>query len=123
MKLTNKEILENTEKLAVLLQEGIPLPAVISFSVVRNYKSLLPIAEDIENERLKIAQRYGKATEDGTFYIPEENRESAMQELNDLSNVTTSVPIMTFTLDKLSGYDISLKTMNILYFMVEDGEV
>lgn len=123
MKLTNKEILENTEKLAVLLQEGIPLPAVISFSVVRNYKSLLPIAEDIENERLKIAQRYGKATEDGTFYIPEENRESAMQELNDLSNVTTSVPIMTFTLDKLFGYDISLKTMNILYFMVEDGEV
>ena len=123
MKLTNKEILENTEKLAVLLQEGIPLPAAISFSVVRNYKSLLPIAEDIENERLKIAQRYGKATEDGTFYIPEENRENAMQELNDLSNVTTSVPIVTFTLDKLSGYDISLKTMNILYFMVEDGEV
>lgn len=123
MKLANKEILANTEGLATLLQEGTPLPAVISFSVIRNYKNLLPIAEDIEHERLKIAQRYGKETEDGTFYIPEENRETAMQELNDLSNVTTSVPIMTFSLDKLSGYDIPLKTMNILYFMVEDGEV
>lgn len=123
MKLANKEILANTEGLATLLQEGAPLPAVISFSVIRNYKNLLPIAEDIEHERLKIAQRYGKETEDGTFYIPEENRETAMQELNDLSNVTTSVPIMTFSLDKLSGYDIPLKTMNILYFMVEDGEV
>lgn len=123
MKLANKEILANTEGLATLLQEGAPLPAVISFSVIRNYKNLLPIAEDVEHERLKIAQRYGKETEDGTFYIPEENRETAMQELNDLSNVTTSVPIMTFSLDKLSGYDIPLKTMNILYFMVEDGEV
>lgn len=122
MKLANKEILANTEGLATLLQEGTPLPAPVSFAVIRNYKNLLPIAEDIEHERLKIAQRYGRETTDGAFYIPEEKRESAMQELNDLSNVNISVPIMTFALDKLSGYDIPLKIMNILYFMVEDGE-
>jgi len=32
------------------------------------------------------------------------------------------MPLVTFALDKLTGYDIPLSVMNVLYFMVEDGE-
>lgn len=127
MKLTNKEVLENTETLSALMQDSMPLPAVVSFAVVRNFKTLQPIAEDIYKERLNILERYGTATmddENGTAYydIPKEKQQAVNQELEDLLAVTTSMPLVTFALDKLTGYDIPLGTMSALYFMVEDGE-
>lgn len=126
MKLTNKDIIEVTEALSALIQDTAPLPAIVSFAVVRNFKLLQPIAEDIHNERLKILERYsnGSTTEEGIIYydVPEEKHEAANKELEDLLTVTTSVPLVTFPLDKLTGHDIPIKTMSILYFMVEDGE-
>lgn len=127
MKLTNKEVLENIESLSTLIQDSMPLPAVVSFAVVRNFKTLQPIAEDIYKERLNILERYGTAAmdyENGTTYydIPKEKQQAVNQELEDLLAVTTSTPLVTFALDKLTGYDIPLSVMNVLYFMVEDGE-
>lgn len=127
MKLTNKEVLENIDGLNALMQDSMPLPAVVSFAVVRNFKTLQPIAEDIYKERLNILERYGTAAmddENGTAYydIPKEKQQAVNQELEDLLAVTTSTPLVTFALDKLTGYDIPLSVMNVLYFMVEDGE-
>ena len=123
MKLTNKEVLENIEGLNALMQDSTPLPAVVSFAVVRNYKTLQPIAEDIYKERVNILERYGTIKDGAAYYdIPEEKQPAANQELEDLLAVTTSMPLVTFALDKLTGYDIPLSTMNVLYFMVEDGE-
>lgn len=127
MKLMNKDIMDIIEGLGALIQDTAPLPANVSFAVIRNFKLLQPIAEDIYNERLKILERYSSSSvsgDDGTIYynIPEDKQKAANQELKDLLEVTTSVPLVTFTLDKLSGHDVPLKTMNVLYFMVEDGE-
>ena len=127
MKFTNNEIIQFAEGLGALMQDSVPLPASVSFAVVRNFKLLQPIAEDIYREREKILDRYNNGVtqlEDGraVYSIPEDKREFANQELEDLLAVKTSVPLVTFSLDKLTGYDIPLKTMNILYFMVEDGE-
>lgn len=123
MKMSNQEVLERCEALGALLQDSVPLPASISFAIIRNFKNLQPIAEDIDNQRVKIGQTYGQALDNGDFFIPEDKRETVTTELNDLLSISSSVPITTFSLDKLSGYDIPLKTMNTLYFMVEDGEV
>lgn len=123
MKMTNREILEAVDGLGTILQDSVSIPASISYAIVRNFKMLFPISEDIYNERKKIIERYGEKTEDDYYKIPEEKMDAANQELNDLLNVNTSVPLVTFTLDNLSGYDIPIKTMNILYFMVQDGEV
>jgi len=84
MKLTNKKVLENIEGLSTLMQDSMPLPAVVSFAVVRNFKTLQPIAEDIYKERLNILERYGTAAmddENGTAYydIPKEKQQAVIK--------------------------------------------
>ena len=64
----------------------------------------------------------GEKVDDITYQISEEKREAANQELNALLAVNTSVPLATFSIDILQGYDIPLKVMNTLYFMVEADE-
>lgn len=122
MKMSNKDILEITEGLGNIIQDQSQLPASVSYSVVRNFKILSSIAEDIYNERKKIIERYGEQVDDITYSIPEEKRNAANKELNDLLAVNTSVPLATFSIDILQGYDIPLKVMSILYFMVEADE-
>lgn len=122
MKMSNKDILEITEGLSNIVQDQSCLPASVSYSVIRNLKILSSIAEDIYNERKKIIERYGEQVDDITYSIPEEKRDAANKELNDLLAVNTSVPLATFSIDILQGYDIPLKVMNILYFMVEADE-
>lgn len=122
MKMLNKDILEITEGLSNIVQDQSCLPASVSYSVIRNLKILSSIAEDIYNERKKIIERYGEQVDDITYSIPEEKRDAANKELNNLLAVNTSVPLATFSIDILQGYDIPLKVMNILYFMVEADE-
>ena len=122
MKMSNKDILEITEGLSNIVQDQSCLPASVSYSVIRNLKILSSIAEDIYNERKKIIERYGEQVDDITYSIPEEKRDTANKELNNLLAVNTSVPLATFSIDILQGYDIPLKVMNILYFMVEADE-
>lgn len=122
MKMSNKDILEITEGLSNIVQDQSCLPASVSYSVIRNLKILSSIAEDIYNERKKIIERYGEQVDDITYSIPEEKRGAANKELNNLLAVNTSVPLATFSIDILQGYDIPLKVMNILYFMVEADE-
>ena len=122
MKMSNKDILEITEGLSNIVQDQSCLPASVSYSVIRNLKILSSIAEDIYNERKKIIERYGEQVDDITYSIPEEKRDAANKELNNLLAVNTSVPLATFSIDILQGYDIPLKVLNILYFMVEADE-
>lgn len=122
MKMSNKDILEAVENLNSTIQDCSLLPASVSYAVIRNFKILSPIAEDIYNERKKIIERYGEKVDDITYQISEEKREAANQELNALLAVNTSVPLATFSIDILQGYDIPLKVMNTLYFMVEADE-
>lgn len=122
MKMSNKDILEITEGLSNIVQDQSCLPASVSYSVIRNLKILSSIAEDIYNERKKIIERYGEQVDDITYSIPEQKRDAANKELNNLLAVNTSVPLATFSIDILQGYDIPLKVMNILYFMVEADE-
>lgn len=122
MKMSNKDILEITEGLSNIVQDQSCLPASVSYSVIRNLKILSSIAEDIYNERKKIIERYGEQVDNITYSIPEEKRDAANKELNNLLAVNTSVPLATFSIDILQGYDIPLKVMNILYFMVEADE-
>ena len=122
MKMSNKDILEITEGLSNIVQDQSCLPGSVSYSVIRNLKILSSIAEDIYNERKKIIERYGEQVDDITYSIPEEKRDAANKELNNLLAVNTSVPLATFSIDILQGYDIPLKVMNILYFMVEADE-
>ena len=122
MKMSNNDILEITVGLSNIVQDQSCLPASVSYSVIRNLKILSSIAEDIYNERKKIIERYGEQVDDITYSIPEEKRDAANKELNNLLAVNTSVPLATFSIDILQGYDIPLKVMNILYFMVEADE-
>ena len=123
MKMMNKNILDAVEGLNSILEDSISLPASVSYAIIRNLKMMLPIAQDIYSERDKIIEKYGTKINDEYYQIPEESRDLANQELSNLLTINTSIPLVTFPLDNLNGYDLPLKTMNILYFMVEDGEV
>lgn len=118
----NKEILHIVEGLSQILQDSTSFPANVSYAIIRNFKILSPIAEDIYNERENIIKKYGEKIEDGHYQIPEDKINIANQELDNLLNMDTNVQLVTFSIDNLLGYDIPLKTMNILYFIIEDSE-
>lgn len=54
MKMLNKDILEAVENLNSTIQDCSLLPASVSYAVIRNFKILSPIAEDIYNERKRL---------------------------------------------------------------------
>lgn len=119
----NKEIMELYEGLnKVLSHQELRFPAKVSFSMMRNYRDLMPIVDDIALAKDGVLQTYGTPIEDkpGYYHIPRENGEKAQAELNALDNVKQDINILKISVSDLEGMELSLDEMNCLYGMLED---
>ena len=87
MKTTNK-IMTNEEIYSLALgmsnnfnDNEIYMPAAIAYSIQKNKKVLLEIAEEIELTRMNIIQHYGEIQENGQYLVSKENIDKANKEL------------------------------------------
>lgn len=118
----NKEVMELYEGLnKVLSHQDLRFPAKVSFSMMRNYRNLMPIVDDIILAKDGVLQTYGSPIDDkpGYYHIPPENGEKAQAELNALDNIEQTVNILKITISDLEGMELSLEEMNCLYGMLE----
>ena len=117
----NRDIITMYQGLSQLASnEGMRLPARVSFAVVRNLKMLIPIIEDIDMARQSIAETYGTLDVDNPtqYRIPENNRDTVNQELDAIMETEVDVPLVKIKMTEIEDLNISIAMAEALMFMV-----
>ena len=122
MKLKNNQIYTYAQAITdAFTDKDQYLPIRISFFIQKNKATLVSLAQDIEDARIKIIKNYGKANEEtGTYTIPEENVAKANEEINNLFEIEQEVNIYFINFNDLPE-DVSITTaqMEALMFMIQ----
>lgn len=123
MILTNNQIYTYANILAKEFNNSTQqLPIKISFYLIKNKNLLMTLAQEIEQSRNIILNKYGEPSEDGTkYFISQENSEVAQKELNDLFELTQEVKIYQFPLTAFNDMDtLTIQQMEAIMFMIEE---
>ena len=126
MKLTNDEIYTNAQALVEnFSNKDQYLPVVINFVIQKNKSILIPLAEQIEQLRIEIAEKFGDLDKsDSQYVVPPERIEEATKELDALYAIEQDVPLQTIAFSKLLEQNPSLTVgqMEALVFMINEKE-
>ena len=123
MKLTNEEIYIYGRKLdeAFDPEENLCLPVKVNFYLQKNIKAIMGLAQEIEQERIKIAQSNGEYDEEkGGYKIPADKLDAVQNELNDLLNLEQEVQIYQIPLDAFDGINLTYNQVDALSFMIKE---
>jgi hypothetical protein len=95
-------------------------PVKMNFFLQKNKKTLLALAQEIEEARMTIAQTYGTLSDDGNFTIGADNIAKAQEELDQLFNIEQDVNIAKISFDDLDpNMELTSAQMEALMFMIE----
>lgn len=122
MKMTNLEIYNIANNLLEVFNDNSQkLPVKVNFFLQKNKKVLLSLAQEIEEERISIAQNYGKLdSESGNYSVDLEHIEAAQQDLNNLFNIEQDVNITKINYNDLDpNMELTTAQMEALLFMIE----
>ncbi len=123
MKLTNLDILDIFNNINESFKDDSEyIPIKIGFAIQKNISTLFFLVKDIERAKLQIAEQYGHLEDEktGMYKVPEEKREEAQKELNDLLNFEQEVNIRTVKLSEIENLNFTLNQVNALMFMIEE---
>ena len=125
MKIQNKDITSNAEKMVLAFNDNSKyIPAKVNFIIQRNKKVLIDANDTILKVRRTIAEKYGTPDpEDSSiFLIPEQNRDTAQKEIDDLMNVVQELPIMPLPFGYIEKLEFTANQMDAIIFMLEDTD-
>ena len=122
--LTNNQIYNYTNSfIKNFSQKDIKFPVKVNFYLLKNQKTLLNLAQEIEQERINVAQEYGILNEETQQYeVPPEKIQEAKKKLDDLFNLTQEVKIYKVKLEDFGNIELTPDQMEALLFMIEDEE-
>ena len=113
------------DKLSGLMEKSVKdLPVKIAYPIVRNYRQLQSIMQDIQSMRQQIIDKYGKPSPDREgFYIAKEGYEEQFkEEIEELDEVDNDIKICKIKFEDLEPLELSLQELDALYFMIDEGE-
>lgn len=124
MTLTNNEIYAYANALAgEFAQNEVKLPIKINFYLQKNMTELIALAQDIEKQRVAIAEEYGTLNEETQQYeIPEANINAASAKLEELFGLTQDVKVYKVKLDAFGDMELTAAQMQALLFMIDEEE-
>ena len=107
--LTNNQIYNYTDSfIKNFSQRDIKFPVKVNFYLLKNQKALLGLAQEIEQERVNIAQEYGILNEETQQYeVPPEKIQEAKKKLDDLFNLTQEVKIYKVKLEDFGNIELT----------------
>ena len=119
--MTNLEIYTIASKLFEAFHDSEQkFPVKMNFFLQRNKKTLLTLAQEIEEARMQIAHTYGTDSGDGNFAIAPENVEAAQNELNQLFTIEQDIDIKKISFNDLDpNMELTSAQMEALMFMIE----
>lgn len=122
--LTNKQIYDYaTGLINNFSNNDLKLPVKINFYLQKNQLELLPLAQDIEQQRMDIIQEYGILNEETQNYIiPTDEINIVTKKINELFDLTQDVKIYKVKLEDFGDIDFTPNQMKALLFMIEEEE-
>lgn len=122
MKLTNNQIYIFANALIKEFNNDTQqLPIKANFYLVKNKNVLIGLAQEIDQSRNALLEKYGEISEDKTIYnIPKENSEIVYKEMEDLFQLTQEVDIYKISLKDLGDSALTISQMEALMFMIEE---
>lgn len=122
--LTNKQIYDYaTGLINNFSNNDLKLPVKINFYLQKNQLELLPLAQDIEQQRMDIIQEYGVLNEETQNYIiPTDEINIVTKKINELFDLTQDVKIYKVKLEDFGDIDFTPNQMKALLFMIEEEE-
>lgn len=120
--LTNNEIYNYANALAEQFsQDQVKFPIKVNFYLQKNMTELIGLAQDIEQQRMAIAQEFGTLDEETQQYqIPQENITAASNKLEELFSLVQDVKIYKVKLEAFGDMDLTSAQMQALLFMIEE---
>ena len=123
MLLTNNEIYIYAQNLLnAFVDKEQRIPSKLNFFIQKNKKTLIELAQEIERERISIAQSFGVLDmENNQYVIPSEKVYEVQKEFNDLLTLKQEVNIGRIGLSSLSDeYNLSTAQMEAIMFMIDE---
>lgn len=123
MLLKNHKIYDYAQNLLNAFSDGGQrLPIVLNFHIQKNKRVLVELAQEIERERMIIAQTFGEFDAESKQYnIPPEKIDEAQKELSDLFELEQEVNIGRIKLSSLSDeYNLTTAQMEAIMFMIDE---
>ena len=121
MRLTNNQIYEYGQKLAIFANNNLKMPVRINFYLQKNIQLITRTAEEVETARLGLAAQYGEPNETNTgFDIPTENIQIINKELSNLFSLEQDLNIHVFKLKDFDGIELTYQQMSAIIFMIEE---
>lgn len=123
---SNQEILLYANQLNnAFLENGkdVELPIKINFYLQKNIKTFMTAAQEIDEARLKIGEKYGEYNPDnGSFIISDfEKRRKANEDMNKLLSIDQILEIYVVSLTELEkDTKLTVAQMNAMLFMIDD---
>lgn len=121
MKMTNLEIYNTASHLMEAFNDGNQkLPIKLNFFLQKNKKTLLSLAQEIEEARLNVAKTYGTLNDNGGYTVEADKIDAAQAELTQLFDIEQDVDIAMVTYDDLDpDMAITATQMEALLFMIK----
>ena len=125
MKMTNLEIYsaaQSYDKAFANFNEY--LPVKVNFFMQKNKNTLIAAAQDIDNTRMEIIQRYGSLNDEGDAYIiPPESMDAANKELADLFSIEQDIVVNKISLSAFDGIKLTTDQVQTIMFMIDEEQV
>lgn len=98
------------------------LPAKIAFIIQKNIKVLKELSQEIYTLRDNIIKHYGAQDINDleSFIIPDEYKEIAQKELDDLIEMEQEVPILKLKFSDIENLEFTMNQMEAIMFMIEE---
>ena len=96
------------------------LSAAAAFSIQKNKQNFLSVANEIEESRMSVLNKYNIGGENEEIQIATENIENANKELKDLLSIESEMKIYTFAIEELDGIKFTPTQMEAILFMIQE---
>jgi lipoate-protein ligase A len=97
-----------------------PLPASVSFQLSKLLKTLNDEMKSIEEQRIKLVEKYGNKSETQETVVSEENKEKFLQEFSDLLNTEVEVTWHPLSSSKFDALQLSVNEMSRVQFLFSE---
>lgn len=122
---TNSQIYFINEQLMNMFSEddkkSLQLSAKVLFYIEKNKKIFNTLAQEIENTRIEIIDKY-KVRENNKTIIQKDKIEIANKELNDLLDIEQDINFYKINIKDLGDVKLTPQQMEALMFMINEPE-
>lgn len=94
------EKLKNSEQALVKLSNSV-LPINLAYRISKALKVVALELTELEEQRKKLVQKYGKPDEEGSVAVTQENIESFLQEFQKLLSEEVEIPFEPISIDTI----------------------